>query len=206
MISIVGCIFTFKGHQDVINDVKFSPDGQWIASGSNDYSLKLWDLRKNAVLKDFNELSNHVTHIQFHPNDFLLAGATFDKRVYFWDLENFQLVSTEYGTDHLVTCMSFNSEGESLLLGLVDHLRVIGWEPVRIFDQLPIQWGRVQDISIALNELVLLFWVLNSSIIFETFQKLIRETTNIFEFERKLFCFFLDRRIILQEQSINIHY
>jgi WD40 repeat protein len=34
-------IFTYKGHRIVVNSLKFSPDGQWIASGGDDGLVKV---------------------------------------------------------------------------------------------------------------------------------------------------------------------
>ena len=34
---------TLEGHIDFVNSVAFSPDGQRIASGSNDETIKIWD-------------------------------------------------------------------------------------------------------------------------------------------------------------------
>lgn len=31
-----GCIYTYRGHSKSINSIRFSPDGQWIASGGED--------------------------------------------------------------------------------------------------------------------------------------------------------------------------
>jgi katanin p80 WD40 repeat-containing subunit B1 len=35
------CIRTFKGHTKGINHLSFSPDGRWIASGSEDGTVKV---------------------------------------------------------------------------------------------------------------------------------------------------------------------
>lgn len=37
---------TFSKHGNDVNDVSFSPDGKWIASGSSDKSIGLWELSK----------------------------------------------------------------------------------------------------------------------------------------------------------------
>ena len=46
------------------------------------------------MLKEFSEHSGAVTSVEFHPHEFLLASGSAGRSVNFWDLENFQLVSS----------------------------------------------------------------------------------------------------------------
>ncbi|CAG9825800.1 unnamed protein product [Phaedon cochleariae] len=148
-----GVLFTYNGHKGTVNSVKFSPDGQWIATGGEDSSLKIWDLRVGRVLKDFQEHINPVTCVEFHPHEFLLASGSIDRSVNFYDLENFNLVSTEPEIG-AVRCLCFNPDGECMFTGTRDYLKVVGWEPNRLYDSIPVYWGRVSDISTATNQLV----------------------------------------------------
>ncbi|RZB38685.1 katanin p80 WD40 repeat-containing subunit B1, partial [Asbolus verrucosus] len=148
-----GCIFTYNGHKATINSIKFSPDGHWIASGSDDSTLKIWDLRVGRVLKEFGEHLDAVTCVEFHPHEFLLASGSADRSVQLFDLENFNVVSSERDLG-LVRCLCFNPDGECLFVGVRDYLKVVGWEPNRLFDSVPVNWSRVNDISIAQNQLV----------------------------------------------------
>ena len=36
-----GCIFTYKGHSSTVNSLRFSPDGQWVASAGDDGFVKV---------------------------------------------------------------------------------------------------------------------------------------------------------------------
>ena len=45
-----GCIFTYKGHRQKVNSVKFSPDGQWIASAGEEGAVKV-GTGKSLVVK-----------------------------------------------------------------------------------------------------------------------------------------------------------
>jgi katanin p80 WD40 repeat-containing subunit B1 len=54
---------------------------------------KIWDLRAGRLLSELREHTAAVTEVVFHPHEFLLASGAADRRVLFWDLENFTLVS-----------------------------------------------------------------------------------------------------------------
>lgn len=43
-------IARLTGHQQLVNDVKFSPDGRIIASASFDKSIKLWESKSGNII------------------------------------------------------------------------------------------------------------------------------------------------------------
>jgi COMPASS component SWD3 len=43
---------TFTGHSDVPRQVAFSPDGQWLASSSDDKTVKVWRLESTAAASE----------------------------------------------------------------------------------------------------------------------------------------------------------
>lgn len=51
-------------------------------------------------------------------------------------------------------CVLFNPDGCCLYGGFQDSLRVYGWEPERCFDVVPVNWGKVADLSICHSQLV----------------------------------------------------
>ncbi|XP_078527593.1 katanin p80 WD40 repeat-containing subunit B1 isoform X2 [Lissotriton helveticus] len=149
-----GCIFRYKGHTQPVRCLRFSPDGKWLASCADDHTVKLWDLTMGKILADFAEHTGPVNIVEFHPNEFLLASGSSDRTIRYWDLEKFQVVGcTESGTS-AVRSMLFDPDGGCLYSGSQDCLRVYGWEPERCFDVVPVNWGKVADMGLCLNNLI----------------------------------------------------
>lgn len=146
-------ISTLNGHKGCVNSIRFSPDGHWIASGGEDATVKMWDIRTGRVIQEFSDHFSAVTCVEFHPHEFLLATGSIDRSVHLFDLENFASVSCEKDLGAVRT-LHFNPDGECLFTGVRDFLKVVGWEPSRLYDSVPVNWGRVCDIASSQNQLV----------------------------------------------------
>ena len=86
--------------------------------------LQIWDLSAGKVITDFKSHTGAVTSVQFHPKEFLLASASFDRTTKFWDLERFTLVSETAPEANGIRCIRFHPEGEAIFSGAQDSLRV----------------------------------------------------------------------------------
>ena len=76
---------TLEGHAGSVSSVAFSPDGQRLASGSADQTVKIWD---SATGKELFALKGHagrVTSVAFSPDGQRLASGSGDKTVKIWD-------------------------------------------------------------------------------------------------------------------------
>ncbi len=72
------------GHSNLVQRVRFSPDGQLIGTASYDRTAKLW----TPDGKELRSLTGHndaVTDIAFTPDSQLIATASQDKTVKIWD-------------------------------------------------------------------------------------------------------------------------
>jgi len=72
-----------------VTDVRFNPDGQWVAIGGENGLLKLWDLPQNK-LADLSGHSAGFVRVMFSPSDNTLASADTVGDLYLWKPDRLQ--------------------------------------------------------------------------------------------------------------------
>ena len=109
-------------HRNLVYSVVFSPDGTLLASGSEDNTVKLWDVsnRRNiATLKGHTRL---VTAVSFSPPDgILLVSGSDDNTIKLWDVSNRRNIATLKGHRSWVSSVVFSPDGTLLASGSDDN-------------------------------------------------------------------------------------
>ena len=75
-----------KGHMGYITSISFSPDGKLLASGSEDNTIKLFDVVSRKELRTFIGHTSGINSISFAPNGKILASGSSDKTIKLWDI------------------------------------------------------------------------------------------------------------------------
>lgn len=78
-------VTSFEGHTSNVTAIGFQKDRKWMFTGSEDGTLKIWDIRAPGYQRDY-QAKAPINSVALHPNQGELLSADEDGNVLVWDL------------------------------------------------------------------------------------------------------------------------
>ena len=109
------CLHTFKQHSDWVWSVVFSPDGQFLASGSLDDTVMIWQVHDKQHCHTLSGHTQFVWSVAWSPAGDAIASGSADCTIRLWHPTTGDCLRTLNGHTHQVTSVVFSPDG--MLLG-----------------------------------------------------------------------------------------
>jgi len=113
-------ILTLQGMTGGAWSLAFSPDGEHVASGGNDFTVKIWDATTGQLIHSLTGHNHYVTDVAFSPDGKRLASTSTDGTVRIWDVTTGRAIHTLNGYSSSVWNPVFSSDGTWLAAGDCD--------------------------------------------------------------------------------------
>ena len=113
-------VATLTGHSHIVNSVTFSPDGRTFASGSDDNTIKFWDVQSQGQIATLTGHSNGILSVAFSPDGWTLASGSLDKTIKLWDVQSQRQIATLTGHSDPLRSVAFSPDGRTLASGSWD--------------------------------------------------------------------------------------
>jgi WD40 repeat protein/energy-coupling factor transporter ATP-binding protein EcfA2 len=105
---------TLAGHDGPVTAVTFSPDGRFIATGSSDTSVRLWDAATGQTLFTLQDHERAVNDVAFSPDGSRLVSAGEDGRLVVWNTETGARLVSRSGDNGPIRAIAFSPDGAQL--------------------------------------------------------------------------------------------
>lgn len=119
VVSSDGMIASLDSHQGAVLSIEFSPDGQFIATGGADGTVRIWNIKGEQV-KEVNH-QEAVSTVRFSPDGKLIATGWADGTIRILNIQGQELAQSE-GHQGAISSLGFNSSGQILASGGIDGI------------------------------------------------------------------------------------
>lgn len=105
---VTRCTSSMPGHAEAVISVSFSPNGQFLASGSGDTTVRFWDIFTQSPYFTCKGHNNWVLCISWSPDSSKLASACKDGKIIIWNPNTGkQIGKTMIGHKQWITSLSW---------------------------------------------------------------------------------------------------
>jgi WD40 repeat protein len=115
------CRLVLTRHTGAVRDVASSPDGGWLASASDDRTVRIWGIANGDEIGILHGHTDAVNAVAWSPDGRLLATGSHDRTVRVWDAHNGTELAVLLGHEARVTSLTWSPDGQQLATGSHDR-------------------------------------------------------------------------------------
>lgn len=125
-------VMTFQGHRDTVTCIALHPTESVCFSGSDDGSIRIWDIETRANIKALRNHTESVTGLAIEPiKSAVFASCSNDQTVKLFDCESLECISTLVGHEDAVSAISWVGDVEMTLISSSRDGEVKVWDGKR---------------------------------------------------------------------------
>lgn len=109
------------GHLGEVNSLAFNPVDTTLASGSDDKTIKLWNLKSRKEIRTFSGHKGIIYSIAMSPDGQTIVSGSQDNTIKVWNLKTGQEIRTLKGHSSLINSVVISSDGEKVASGSYDN-------------------------------------------------------------------------------------
>lgn len=117
----------FLGHKDSLYSAQLSPDGQTLATGGYDNTIKLWNVADGKEQRSLDGHNGAVFELAFRPDGKVLASASGDRTVKLWNVATGERLDTLKESLKELYTLAFSPDGTRLAAAGIDN-RIRVWQ------------------------------------------------------------------------------
>jgi diadenosine tetraphosphatase ApaH/serine/threonine PP2A family protein phosphatase len=112
--------YSLDDHTDTVLTLAFSADGEVLATGSWDSTVKLWRVSDGSLITSLDDHTEPVLTLAFSADGEVLATGSADSTVKLWRVSDGSLITSLDDHTEPVLTLAFSADGEVLATGSAD--------------------------------------------------------------------------------------
>jgi hypothetical protein len=115
--------------------MSFSPDGQFLAAASTDWTIKIWQSRTGDSARVLQG-TNKMAALAFSPDGSTIAGGTTDSTITIWDVSSGQ-IRQSFRTSRSPVSLAYSNNGKWIAVGEVRNAEIFDVTTEQLLHTLP---------------------------------------------------------------------